>query len=296
MQAISPTISIIWSRLMCAAVGLAITASSAAQAQSIVPEAKAALPESMRRSGKLKVAGAMIWPPFNWMDKGRINGMEIDLITLLARKMGLQAEFTDIKFATLIPSIRNGRYDVAIGQIGINAKREKVVSFVPNFVGSYSLLVQKGRTNIDINNLCGRKLAATVGSAQLKDIILLSHECVEAGRKPISYEVYGDPLNTYLAIANGRGEGYMVSHAPGLYIAKRIPRLEVAPGILRDKVLKSGFVIGKNKPQLGRALSLALQSAGKDGSYLAILRKYGIEEGALEEFRPRASRPRVAAR
>ncbi|WP_298397616.1 transporter substrate-binding domain-containing protein [Sphingobium sp.] len=258
-------------------------ATTPAYAQAVVPEARAALPESVRQSGVLKVAGGMVWAPFNWIDHGRITGMEIDLITLLSRKLGVRPQISDIKFATLIPSIRNRRFDVALGQLGITPKREKVLRYVPNFRTDYALLVRKGTTDVDINNLCGRKLAATVGSGQLPVIQSISDACVQSGRKPVGIDVYGDPLNTYLALSNGRGDGYMVAKGPGIYITRRNPKLALSPGILRGQEMRSGFVVSRDRPDLQRALSLALDSARRDGSYLAILKKYALQDGAIAD-------------
>lgn len=267
--------------MMTMATAMTAMVSIQVNAQAVVPAARAALPESIRKSGVLKVAGAMVWPPFNWMQNGHVVGMEVDLSRLMAAKMGLRAEIADIKFATLILSVRNGRYDIAIGQLGISAKRQKAVDFVPNYLSRFSMLVKNGRTGVDINNLCGRHMAATVGSAQIPVLQKLSAQCVAAGKPALATDLYGDPLNTYLALANGRGDGYLVAQAPGIYIAKRFPRLAVAPGLLRDMSTLSGFVVAKNKPDLRRALSIALSSAIADGSYMAILRKYGVEIGAV---------------
>ncbi|WP_338405610.1 transporter substrate-binding domain-containing protein [Sphingobium arseniciresistens] len=104
----------------------------------------AALPEAMRKSGRLKIAGAMVWPPFNSIQSGQIVGEEVERAKLMATKLGLRPEVSDIKFATLTLSVRNGRYDVAIGQLGISPKRQKAVDFVPNFGTRFSLLVKPG--------------------------------------------------------------------------------------------------------------------------------------------------------
>ncbi|WP_422125285.1 hypothetical protein [Sphingobium arseniciresistens] len=119
----------------------------------------------------------------------------------------------------------------------------------------------------------------------------LSQKCIAAGRPPIATDLYGDPLNTYLALANGRGDAYMVAKAPGIYIAKRFLRLAVTPGVLEGHASTSGFVIAKNRPGLRRALTLAMKSAIADGSYQAVLRKYGLQDGAVSASALDLARP-----
>ena len=109
----------------------------------------------------------------------------------------------------------------------------------------------------------------------------LSAECVAAGKPPIATDVYPNANESQLAIANGRGEGFVTGSASAVYNAKGNPQLEVAPGELKDRASIVGIVVARTNPQLAKALELALESAVADGSYKALFDRFGIQDGAL---------------
>jgi polar amino acid transport system substrate-binding protein len=253
-----------------------------AHAQGIVEAARAALPEQVRSAGVLKVATSLQWPPFAYKaESGEATGIDIRLVSLLAAKLGLKADFDDIKFPAIVPGVSNGRYDAGVDEIAITSERLKAADLVPYYKAQLGLLVQKGRKDMDAGNLCGHTIALTQGSMQVSLTEQLSKKCVAAGKEVIKTLFFPDSADTYLAVANGRGDGFVSDIAVGLYTAKSNAKLEVAPGIVPSSANVSGIVVKKGNSDLYRALQLALESAVQDGSYATLLKEYGVETGAL---------------
>jgi polar amino acid transport system substrate-binding protein len=256
------------------------------QAVPVVEQARAALPAAMRDSGVLKVATSLQWPPFDYQgENGKPDGIDIRLVGLLAAKLGLRAEFSDIKFPSIVPGVATGRYDIGVDQISITPERLKAVSFLPYYQSAYGLLVREGVTGIDVNHLCGRTLVLTQGSAQVTDAQTLSGQCVKSGQAPIAFLFYPSSAETYLALANGRGDGFMTDRAVGVYIAqgnnKGNSKLTMTASSLPGMINTAGIVIGRDNGELREALRLALESAIADGGYQKIMSDFGVPEGAL---------------
>ena len=180
-----------------------------------------------------------------------------------------------------MPGVSSGRYDVGLNQINITAERARVVDFVPYSKDGLGLLVRRGTTGMDVNDLCGKTLVVTQGSAQVGIAERLSAACVTAGRKEISFLSYPNSADTYLALANGRGDGFLNGRASGLNIAKTNPKLEMTGSALTDFSTVSGIVIAKGNTALAEALRLALEAAVADGSYGKLLNEFGLAEAAL---------------
>jgi polar amino acid transport system substrate-binding protein len=262
-----------------------------ARAAEVVEAARSALPDSIKSSGTLKVATSLQWPPFAYKnDKGEMEGIDIDLVRLLGEKLGLKVEIEDVKFPSIVPGVSNGRYNIGVNQIGITQERAKVADFVPYLTSGFSLLVRKGTTGIDVNDLCGRTLALTQGSGQIPVAEKLSAQCVQDGKKEISFLFFPNSADTYLALSNGRGDGFLVGKPAGVYIARGNPRLEITTSVLKDSQTISGIVIAKGNTALQTALMRALEDAVADGSYLKILEQYGVPDAALtvEQIREHA--------
>lgn len=244
-------------------------------------QAKKNLPDPIKSSGTLRVATALQWAPFAYVDdKGQPTGIDIELMTLLAQKLGLKAEFSDMKFPSIVPGISTGRYDAGVDQIGITDERQKVVDLVPYFSSQYGLLIKSGSPKLDVNKLCGHTLALTQGSAQVEMVEQMSAACKAAGQAEIGQTFYPSSADSYMAVANGRGDGFIAAKAVAIYIAKQNTKLEAMPEGLNQPPSLAGIVVSKQAPALKQALQAALAEAVKDGSYQRILVKYGVPESA----------------
>jgi polar amino acid transport system substrate-binding protein len=261
---------------------------SPGSAAEVVQEARDALPDSVKDAGVLRLATSLQWPPFGYKDdNGEPEGIDIDLITVLAEKLGLTLEITDVKFPSIIPGVETGRFDIGANQLSRQPEREKVVQFVVYFRSYLGLLVRRGVTDVDVDHLCGRTLALTQGSAQIKVAEQLSKDCVAQGKDEIGFLFYPNSADTYLAVANGRGDGFLTGQAVGVYIAKHNDKLHMTKSTLAETASIAGIVVDNDNDQLAEALQIALVSAIEDGSYMKILEEYGAEDGALtaEEVR-----------
>jgi polar amino acid transport system substrate-binding protein len=268
-----------WFKSFAAVVGLGtLMMAGVAMADDVVKEARDALPAQVRDSGKLKVATSLTWAPFAYKSEDDdAVGIDVGLMKLLASKLGLDPVIDDIKFPAIVPGVTTGRYDVGLNGIDITEERLKVVDMVPYFTSGSAVLVKKGATNLDPNNLCGVTLAVTQGSAQEQMIDSLSQKCVAAGKKEIAQEMYPDTAATLLAVANGRGDGFLTATPQGAYVEKTDTKLAMVPGEVKDLPRSvTGFAISKGNEAMHKALTLAMESAIKDGSYHKLLEEYGV--------------------
>ena len=258
---------------------LAMGAGSAA-AQSADTDARAALPPAARERGTLRVATALSWAPFAYKsDDDQATGIDISLMQLIAAKLGLKAEINDLKFPAIVPGVQTGRFDVGVDQLEIIPDRVKVVDMIPYTVSGYSILGRKGGPRLDPANLCGATMVVTQGSAQARGLETLSGKCTGAGRTAITQILYPDTADTVLALANGRGEGFMSATPQAVYAAQTNRKLEVMAGEVPDLPRStSGIVVAKDDAAMHKAVAQALQSAIKDGSYQAVLDKYSVSK------------------
>jgi len=266
-------------------IGLALIgclASLTCRAQGIDPAARAALPEKIKQSGILEVATSLQWPPFDFKsESGQPDGIDIRLVTELAKRLGLTPKFTDVKFPAIVPGVATGRFDIGVDQLSDTPERQKVAQFVDYYGSALGLLVRKGTTGIDVTHLCGRTLALTQGSSQVATAQQVSAQCVASGQKAISMLYYPDSADTYLAVANGRGDGFLTDEAVGVYIAHQNDKLEMLQGTLQGTRSLAGIVVAKDNDGLVKALRLALLDMMHDGSYQKLLAEFGVADAAL---------------
>ena len=256
--------------------------SLAVHAQTVDAAARAALPDKNKQSGTLAVATSLQWPPFDFKSgSGQPDGLDIRLVTSLAKRLGLTAIFTDVKFPAIVPGVATGRFDIGVDQLAETPEREKVVQFVGYYASSLGLLVRQGETGLSVTDLCGHTLALTQGSSQVAVAQHLSAQCTAAGKKAIAVLYYPDSADTYLAVADGRGDGFLTDQAVGVYIAHHNSKLSMAPGTLKETRSVAGIVVAKDNTQLAKALRLALLGMMHDGEYQKLLADYGVADAGV---------------
>jgi polar amino acid transport system substrate-binding protein len=260
--------------------------SAAAGGVKVNSAARAQLPASVRSAGVLKIATSLQWPPFGFKDSaGKPAGLDLDLMKALAARLGLTTTISDIKFDSIIPSVNNGRYDVGVNELEDIPERRKVVQFVDYYNGGLGVLVPKGQhSTISPSSLCGHTMSLTQGSSQVEVGKRISQQCVADGKKPIDFKMFSDSASTILAVANRRVEGFMTDVAVGVYLTRTTNKtLAVLPGDVPDSTGLSGIVVAKNDDALAKALKTALQGMIDDGSYQALLKKWGVASQAIKQ-------------
>ena len=117
------------------------------------------------KGDKWVVAINSTFPPFESVKEGTkdYQGVDIDIAHYIAKKMNKKIEFTDMKFASLVPTLQSGRADVIISAISPTSEREKVVSFSkPYYFPMKAILCKKGAGYDTLDKLKGKKAGAYV--------------------------------------------------------------------------------------------------------------------------------------
>lgn len=116
------------------------------------------------------------FPPFESQgDGGELVGFDIDLMTAIGEKAGVEVTFESLPFDGLIPSLQSGTIDAAISGMTITEERAQTVDFSrPYFRAGLAIAVAEGNTEVaSLPDLEGKKIAVqigTTGADQAKEI------------------------------------------------------------------------------------------------------------------------------
>lgn len=244
---------------------------SATVATIVNQKAAALVPQDMRHKGVITVVTDATYAPFDYISKtGKIVGYDIDVSNALAGILGLHAEFTNIKFASIIPGLIGHKYDMSLAAFSITKKREKVVDFVgPYFMTGSALEVRAGNPlhlTMKQLSMCGHVIGAGAASIQALHILpKLSKDCTSANKKPITIKDFSSGTEANLALVSGRIDGVLADSGASAYQAKLSNgRFELAPGPAY-KPTPYGIAMPKDSP-LEPAIKAALAVMKKDGT------------------------------
>jgi polar amino acid transport system substrate-binding protein len=258
-------------------VGGALTARAAA----VDENARALLPPDVRAKGVLTAAMPLDFEPYNYLDeKNEQVGLDVEVFRAVAEVLGLKPDIQRLGFASIIPAISGGRFDVGMSSMGILEQRLKQVSFVRYALLTNGLIVRKGNpTNVSNADACGHSVAVEKGTQPVFVWEAKAKECVAAGKKPIELSVFDGKGPQVLAVETGRAEAAGVSYATAIVAAKHSNgKLDAAPGgPVPGASVDAGIAFKKENRQLGQAIEAALKVLAADGTYNKIFTKWSLE-------------------
>jgi len=243
------------------------------------------VPEKLKTSGVLRVAGDASFPPFFYLDeKGEFQGFDADLARAIAGVLKLNVTFTNTKTESLLTGIMADRFDVGMSGLIDRPVREESFDFVNYYRGGSSLLVKGGNPmKITPETICGHDIAAGKGTAaDVSNIPALAHQCEAAGKPSVKSVPFPDYNAAVLAVESGRVPAAMTLNAINAWIASRSEGKVMDAGAVPGSFL-IGIAVQKGNAELVNALYVAVDTLMKNGVYKTLLQKYNVASNPLEK-------------
>ena len=244
----------------------------------------AMLPESVTKDGKLTVGMDTSYAPAEFLaEDGKTPiGFDVDIAKVLANMFGLEAVPQTSNFDSIIPSIGT-KYDIGISSFTITPERMKAVDFVSMFKAGSTWVVKKGNPNkVDTSDLCGLKIAVQTGTTQEEEVNAAAKQCKTDGKSEV--QILSNKLQTDVTtnVATGKADVfYADSPVAGYAIAQTEDTLEALGEDVG--VTKEAVAIKKGDSDTAKAVQAALQKLMDDGTYMKILKHWGVEAGAIDK-------------
>lgn len=262
----------------------ATTASTAATASGGANAAIAAeVPAAIKAKGTLNVATEAQYAPNEFVapDGHTVIGMDADMMQALGTVMGLKVDMINSNFETIIPGLAAGRYDIGASSFTDTKEREKTVDFVDYFSAGISFYAKSG-VNPGVNvvgDLCGKSVAVEKGTVEQEEAEAQGKRCGKEGKKSVTVLIFAGQNAVNLAVSGGRAE---VGMADSPVVAYQI-KLSAGAFKLVGKSYEFapyGLAVPKTSG-MTKPLLAALKLIVANGTYHAILAKWGLLEGAI---------------
>jgi len=118
------------------------------------------------KTNQLSFGVSSEYPPFEYLQNGKVVGFDIDIATAVAYEMGMTAEFKDMKFASILPAINSKIVDAGISAITITPERAQNYDFSDVYYTiSLSAIYRDGLTITNKGDIEGKKVACQIGTS-----------------------------------------------------------------------------------------------------------------------------------
>ncbi|EFL34798.1 secreted protein [Streptomyces viridochromogenes DSM 40736] len=255
------------------------------------------LPKSIRDKGVVKVGSDIAYAPVEFKDNsGKTVGIDPDLAAAMGKQLGVDFQFENGTFDTLITGLRSKRYDIAMSamtdtkdrQEGIDSDTGKKVGegvdFVDYFTAGVSIYTKKGDDQgiKTWSDLCGKKIVLQRGTVS-EDLAKAESKKCPAGKK-IAIEAFDNDQQAQTRLRAGGAAAGSSDFPVAAYAVKTSgggkdfqlvgEQVEAAP---------YGIAVAKNQTQLRDALKAALDAVIKSGEYEKIMKKWGVTDGSVQQ-------------
>lgn len=243
------------------------------------------LPEAIAESGVLRVAIPTNEPPTQFYREGteEMTGLNPDMARLVADALGLEIEVVVSNFDSIIPGLAADRFDMTVSSMTPTEVRMEQLDFVDYVnMGSAVVVAEGNPADIDVNALCGARVAVLTGSYQLTvKIPALNEACAESGGEPLDIQQFQDTRQAISSLDSGRSDAVYADGPILSYAALQNPDIEIAGEL---DVSPVGIGVPKES-DLIEAVAAAMDAIIESPGYMEVLEAYGLEAMAIDEAR-----------
>jgi polar amino acid transport system substrate-binding protein len=245
----------------------------------------AKVPASIKADGTITVGTDSTYAPSEFVgaDGKTIQGFDVDLFTLVAKKLGLKAKFTTAAFDSIIIGVGSGKYEIGVSSFTVNKEREAQANMVSYFSAGTQWSVKKGNPKkVDPANACGIRVAVQKATVQVDDVTARSKKCTGAGKPAITIDQYDAQSDATAAIVSGKDDAGLADSPVMAYGVKQTGGQLELLGEVYDSA-PYGYVVKKDQTEFAQAIAAAVKSLISDGSYTKVLTNWGVQAGAITD-------------
>ena len=209
--------------------------------------------------GKLTMSTNAQFPPYEMTtDDGGFEGIDVEIATAIAEKLGLELDILDMDFDSALLAVQQGKSDIVMAGVTVNEDRQLVMDFTDSYATGVQVIIVKEGSDVTMDNM-GEGLIGTqrgtTGNLYCTD---------DYGEEHVM--AYDDGFTAVQALMNGQVDCVVIDNAPAQEFVKNNAGLT----ILED------YAIGLNKGNtaLLDAINTALNELISDGTVQTIIDKY----------------------
>lgn len=201
--------------------------------------------DKVRETGKITIATEASYPPFEFVQDGKIVGYGKDILTeviaALSKETGkdVQLEQLDLPFQGILPGLLAKQFDFVATSVGINAERAARYAYTrPIAVSQQTAMIRAGDAGSieTIDDLNGKVVGTQIASSSEPVVKAFDEAQKAAGKEGLAdIKLFTSYPETYVALANGQIDA-VVQTGPALSVLmKERPGIFELLGPVSDK-------------------------------------------------------------
>ena len=214
---------------------------------------------------KLVMATNAEFPPYEYVEDGKIVGIDAEIAALIAEKLDMELEIVDVAFDSIIPGVQSGKYDMGMAGLTVDEKRLEKVNFSTSYAtGIQAIIVKEGSDIKTVDDLAGKKIG--VQTSTTGDIYATG----DYGEEAITR--YDNGAVAVQALIADKVDCVIIDNEPAKSYVKANEGLKVLD--TEYTVEDYAICFAKEDTELKDKVDGALKELIKDGSVKEVIEKY----------------------
>lgn len=245
---------------------------------------------AIKKRGVLRVGVKNVTKGFGYQDPatGKFSGLEVDLSEALAKKLGVDVEYTPVTAATRTALLDSGDIDMVAATFTITPERKKSWDFTtPYYTDHVGVLVEKASGLKSLADLKGKVVGVSSGSTSAKALVkaMIDAKIIDGEgfdeksfdaatwNKGVSFKQYADYPAISTALTSGEVAAFCVDKSI-LAIYCTDDRT-----FLKEQFAPQEYGLATKKGSgLSKIAEEAVQGWLKDGTIKKLEAKYGLDK------------------
>ncbi len=263
-------------RLLAAAIACLCGSSAWAQTcQPAVPDGELVKPHTLVMSTNPTL------PPMQFVNQqGELRGMRIELGTMIAQRLCLTPEFVKVEFAAMIPGLAAQRWDMIDTGMFYTEERAKLIQLVRYEAQAISISVPRGNPQHveSIDDLAGKSIGVEQGGFEFQRTRDIARAIEAKGLPAPTVRPFDNFAIAFQALRSGQVDAAVSIDSTAAEYDGRGDFTRAVHGLYPTPI-----AFGLRSRALAEAVARALTELRADGSFGALLDKYGVI-GRTEPF------------
>ena len=218
----------------------------------------------VKEAGKLTVATSPDFPPFESIEGGKVVGIEVDIMELIAKELGIELEIIQMDFDSVLLGVQSAKYDCGMSGITANEDRKQNMLFTtPYYNAAQVIVVKEGSAIAGKADLTGKKVSVQTGTTA-------DEGCKAEG---LDVQAFAANADAKAALTTGKVDAWVVDNLTAVQMVEEGDGLVILSEKMTDEPYAFAFAFGSE--DLVAEIDKALKTLIDNGTVESIFAKYG---------------------
>lgn len=218
----------------------------------------------VKEAGKLTVATSPDFPPFESIEGGKVVGIEVDIMELIAKELGIELEIIQMDFDSVLLGVQSAKYDCGMSGITANEDRKQNMLFTtPYYNAAQVIVVKEGSAIAGKADLAGKKVSVQTGTTA-------DEGCKAEG---LDVQAFAANADAKAALTTGKVDAWVVDNLTAVQMVEEGDGLVILSEKMTDEPYAFAFAFGSE--DLVAEIDKALKTLIDNGTVESIFAKYG---------------------